>query len=45
MRVPFDSQDFLSIERVEIDPQSFGIQLAGEVRQGGFTGKTTTWVQ
>lgn len=37
--------DYVSIERVEVDPQRFGVRLAVEVRQGGFSGAAHVWVE
>lgn len=45
MRVTSKNGDSVSVEKIEIDPQRVGIQLAIQVRQGDFAGATRVWVE
>jgi hypothetical protein len=45
MRITSSNGDYLSIDKIDIDPQRVGIQLAVQVRQGDFAGAARVWVQ
>jgi hypothetical protein len=45
VRAVANSGDYVSIEKVEVDPQRFGVQLAVEVHQGTFAGAALVWVE
>jgi hypothetical protein len=45
VRASSQNGDYVSIERVEIDSQRFGIELDVRVRHGDFAGAAHVWVQ
>jgi hypothetical protein len=45
LRVSSNNGDYISIERVDVDSQRFGMQLGVQVRQGNFAGAARVWVQ